>query len=79
MIFPLSYVGYVYLHALILGFNTSIINWIGSRPLIYPYFFLDVQQLGVMGVIQCILILTVCFAVFSLIFTVLDRLLKKIA
>lgn len=79
MIFPLSYVGYVYFHAFILGFNTSIINWIGSRPLIYPYFFLDVQQIGVMGVIQCILILTVCFAVFSLIFTVLDRLLKKIA
>lgn len=79
MIFPLSYVGYVYLHALILGFNTNIINWIGSGPLIYPYFFLDVQQIGVMGVIQWILILTVCFAVFSLIFTLFDRLLKKIA
>ena len=77
MTFPISYTVYVYLHAALKGFDSSIMNSHFSRALIYPYFFLDLDQIGIMGVAQCVLILTLCFAVLALIFIGIDRLLKE--
>lgn len=77
MIFPLSYVGFVYLHAFLRGFNSHILNSHGTGPLIFPYFFLNYKEVGITGVVQWVIILTLCFAALAFIFISIDRLLKN--
>ena len=72
--FPLCYLGFLAVQALVLGFNTSILNSSGARPLIYPYFFVDVDQLGWGGVGTWVLILSACFIVTGFLFFGLDHL-----
>ena len=76
MIFPLAYLGYVYLHAALLHFDATIIRYSGQGPLIYPYFFLDPGNVGLPGMLQWILILAVAFVASGFIFLGIDRLLS---
>jgi len=67
---PLIYVIFVYIRAWILDFNAEI-------PYIYPYFFLNLETQGIMGVLKWIVILLVAFIIVGFIFFGLDRLIKS--
>ena len=74
--FPLGYAIFLLIHAIILGFNTSILTPTGST-LIYPYFFVNLETQGVPGVLMWIAILSVAFVAMGFIFFGLDKLNKK--
>ena len=75
--FPLSYVIFLLIQALILNFNSSILIPTTTTPLIYPYFFVNLDTQGVGGVLVWIGILSVAFVVVGFLFFALDRLGKK--
>lgn len=75
--FPLAYVIFVYIHAALLGFDSSIRFSGGTTPLIYPYFFLNLETQGVDGVAKWIVILLVAFVAVGFIFFGLDKLGAK--
>lgn len=77
VIFPLIYVSFVFIHAACFKFNVNILNFAGTGPHIYPYFFLNVDQMGVGGVIKWILILAVAFIVIGYIMYGVDKLILK--
>ena len=74
--FPLAYAIFLLIHAAILGFDTSILTPTGST-LIYPYFFVNLEKLGVPGVLMWIGILSVAFVAIGFAFYGLDRISKK--
>ena len=75
--FPLAYVLFLLIQALILNFNTSILIPSTTTPLIYPYFFVNIDTQGVDGVLMWIAILAVAFVAIGFIFFGLDKLGKK--
>lgn len=76
-IFPLLYVTFIYVHAAIRNFDASI-YYPGRRdPFIYPYFFLNLEKLGVIGVVKYILIILVIFIVFGYVIVLIDKSLYK--
>ena len=75
--FPLAYVIFLLIQAVILGFNTSILIPTTTTPLIYPYFFVNLDTQGVPGVLMWIGILAVAFAAVGFAFFGLDRVGKK--
>ena len=75
--FPLAYAIFLFIHAAILGFDTSILTPTGAT-LIYPYFFVNLETQGVPGVLMWIGILSVAFVAMGFAFYGLDRIeLKK--
>jgi hypothetical protein len=74
--FPLAYVIFLLIQAIILGFNTSILIPTTQTPLIYPYFFVNIETQG-WGVLMWIAILTVGFVAMGYMFYGLDRLERK--
>ena len=62
---------------MILKFDTSILIPGTTTPLIYPYFFVNLETQGVLGVIKWIIILLIGFAVMGYIFLGLDKLGKN--
>ena len=50
--FPLGYVFFLLIQAVILKFNTSILIPTPTTPLIYPYFFVNLDTQGVPGVLK---------------------------
>ena len=74
--FPLAYVIFLLIQAIILDFNTSILIPTTTTPLIYPYFFVNLETQG-WGVLMWIAILTVAFIAVGYLFYGLDRLSKK--
>ena len=64
------------MQAAILKFDTSIMIPTTSTPLIYPYFFLNLETQGFGGVIKWILILLVAFVALGYLFFGLDRIIK---
>lgn len=74
--FPLAYVIFIFMQAAILKFDTSIMIPTTSTPLIYPYFFLNLETQGFGGVIKWILILLVAFVALGYLFFGLDRIIK---
>ena len=74
--FPLAYAIFLLIHAAILGFDSSILTPTGAT-LIYPYFFVNLDTLGVPGVLMWIGILSVAFVAIGFAFYGLDRLEKK--
>ena len=68
IIVPFVYVVFIYLRAFLLN---------GKGELIYPYFFFDINELGINGVLQWILILLTAFVVVGFMIYGLDRILKK--
>ena len=75
--FPLAYVIFIFIQAAILNFNTSILIPGSTTPLIYPYFFINLETLGFWGVIKWVMILFVAFVSIGYMFFGLDKLEKK--
>ena len=75
--FPLAYVIFLLIQAIILGFNSSILIPTTTTPLIYPYFFVNIETQGVPGVLMWIAILSVAFVAIGFAFYGLDRISKK--
>ncbi|MEE1295421.1 MAG: Pr6Pr family membrane protein [Bifidobacterium sp.] len=70
MIFPLVYLAFIYLRAWIVGFNPD-------TPLLYPYFFLDLDQQSVGGVVRWCVILLVAFVALGYILMGIDWSIKS--
>ena len=77
IIFPLAYAIFLLIQAIILNFDSSILIPTTTTPLIYPYFFVNLETQGVGGVLMWIGILAVGFAAIGYAFLALDRLGKK--
>ena len=75
--FPLAYVVFLLIQAIILKFNASILIPTTTTPLIYPYFFVNLETQGVSGVLMWIGILSAAFVAVGYLFFGLDRLGKK--
>lgn len=76
-LFPLLYLLYVLVHAALWKFDSSIMNYAGTDPIIYPYFFLNPERVGIGGMIVWSLALLAGFAVLGYLFLGFDRLLGK--
>ena len=74
--FPLAYVIFLLIQAIILGFNSSILIPTTTTPLIYPYFFVNIETQG-FGVLMWIGILTAAFVAVGYLFFWLDSLERK--
>ena len=72
VLFPVIYAIFIFIfiRAWVLDFNPE-------APYIYPYFFLNLDELGVVGVIKWIGILSVVFVVIGYIMFGIDKILKK--
>jgi hypothetical protein len=75
--FPLVYVIFLLIQAVILKFDSSILIPSTTTPLIYPYFFVNLETQGVSGVLTWVGILSVAFVVVGFLFFGLDRFGKK--
>ena len=75
--FPLVYVLFIFLHAAILKFDSSILIPGTTTPLIYPYFFVNLDTLGFAGVGKWIVILLIAFSAVGFLFLGVDKLLKR--
>ena len=75
--FPVGYVIFLLIHAIILKFDSSILIPTTTTPLIYPYFFVNLDTLGVSGVLMWIGILSAAFVAMGFVFFGLDQLGKK--
>ena len=74
--FPLAYVIFLLVQAIILKFDSSILIPTTTTPLIYPYFFVNLDTQGVPGVLMWIGILSAAFVVVGYLFFGLDKLGK---
>ena len=75
--FPLAYLIFIFIQAAIMGFDTSVLIPGTTTPLIYPYFFVNLETQGVSGVLMWIVILAVAFVAVGFAFFGLDKLGKK--
>lgn len=75
--FPLTYVIFLLIQAIILKFDSSILIPTTTTPLIYPYFFVNIDTQGVPGVLMWVGILSAAFIAVGFAFFGLDRLGKK--
>ena len=75
--FPLAYVIFIFIQAAIMKFDASVLIPGTTTPLIYPYFFVNLEMQGVGGVLKWIVILFVAFIAVGYLFVGLDRLGKK--
>ena len=74
--FPLAYVVFLLIQAIILKFDSSILIPTTTTPLIYPYFFVNLDTQGVSGVLMWIGILSAAFVAVGFLFFGLDKLGK---
>ena len=75
--FPLAYLIFIFIQAAIMKFDSSVLIPGTETPLIYPYFFVNLETQGVGGVIKWIVILLSAFVVVGFVFLGLDKLGKK--
>ena len=75
--FPLGYVIFLLIQAIVLRFNSSILIPTTTTPLIYPYFFVNLDTQGLTGVLMWSGILSAAFIVVGYLFFGLDKLGKK--
>ena len=75
--FPLAYLVFIFIQATIMKFDTSILIPGTETPLIYPYFFVNLETEGVAGVAKWIVILLSAFVVVGFVFLGIDKLGKK--
>ena len=75
--FPLGYVTFLLIQAVILKFDSSILIPTTTTPLIYPYFFVNLETQGISGVLMWIGILVVAFSAVGYLFLGLDKAGKK--
>lgn len=77
VLFPLCYGIFIFIHAAIYKFDSTVPNYFGTGPFIYPYFFLNIDTYGVGGVCLWILGLGAVFIGVGFIFMALDRILAR--
>ncbi len=77
IVFPIAYVIFLLIQAAILGFDSSILIPTTTTPLIYPYFFVNLDTQGIGVVLMWIGILSVTFVAVGFAFFGLDKLGKK--
>ena len=65
------------IQAIILNFDSSILIPTTTTPLIYPYFFVNIDTQGVGGVLMWSCILAVGFVALGFMFFGLDKISKK--
>lgn len=75
--FPIVYVFFIFVQATIMKFDTSVLIPGTNTPLIYPYFFVNLETQGIGGVVKWILMLFTTFIVTGYIFLGIDRLIKS--
>ena len=75
--FPLAYLVFIFIHAAIMKFDTSVLLPGTTTPLIYPYFFVNLETQGVAGVAKWVVILFVGFIALGYIFYGIDKLIKS--
>ena len=75
--FPLGYVIFLLIQAIVLKFDTTILIPGSTTPLIYPYFFVNLSTQGSSGVLMWIVILAFAFVAVGYIFFGLDKLSNK--
>lgn len=75
--FPFAYVLFILIQAMILKFDTSILIPGTNTPLIYPYFFVNLETQGVAGVAKWAVLMFVAFMVVGFVFYGIDRILKR--
>ena len=75
--FSLIYLVFLRIQAIILQFDSSILIPTTTTPLIYPYFFVNLDTQGVSGVLMWIGILSVAFVAVGFLFFGLDKLGKN--
>ena len=70
VVFPMLYVAFVFIRAAIVNFNPDV-------PYLYPYFFLNLDNLGVIGVAKWVMILFAGFITLGYIFYGIDKIIKS--
>ena len=75
--FPIAYVVFLLIQAIILKFDSSILIPTTTTPLIYPYFFVNLDKQGVPGVLMWVGILSVAFVIVGFAFFGIDNVFKK--
>ena len=75
--FPVCYALFLLAQAVILNFDTTIKIVNTETPLIYPYFFVNLDTQGVGGVLKWIGLFALAFLLVGYLFVGLDRLGKK--
>ena len=75
--FPLGYVLFLLIQAIILKFDSSILIPTTTTPLIYPYFFVNLDTQGVSGVLLWIGILSAAFVAVGFLFFGIDKLIGR--
>ena len=76
-VFPIVYLVFIFTQAAIMHFDTSVLLLDGTTPLIYPYFFLNLETQGVAGVIKWVAILLSSFVALGFVFFALDKIGKR--
>lgn len=75
--FPIAYVVFLLIQAIILKFDSSILIPTTTTPLIYPYFFVNLDKQGVPGVLMWVGILSIAFVIVGFVFFGIDNGFKK--
>ena len=76
--FPVAYIVFLLIQAILLNFDSSILIPTTTTPLIYPYFFVNLDTQGVPGVLMWIGVLSAAFVAVGYLFFALDKLGKKV-
>ncbi len=76
--FPLLYAIFIFIHAAIYKFDSSVLNYFGTGPFIYPYFFLNLETYGAGGVLLWTLGLGAVFIFAGFAFLFLDKALFRL-
>ena len=76
-LYPVAYLVFVFVHAAMWRFNSSVMNYAGTDPVIYPYFFLNPERVGIGGMAMWIGALLIGFILGGYLFLIVDRLLMK--
>ena len=75
--FPIAYVVFLLIQAIILKFDSSILIPTTTTPLIYPYFFVNLDTQGVSGVLMWVGVLSAAFVAVGFMFFGIDKLIKS--
>ncbi|MDO4530540.1 MAG: hypothetical protein Q4C06_01050, partial [Bacillota bacterium] len=73
MALPFAYIVFILIQASIMKIDTSILIPDTNTPLIYPYFFINLETQGGGGVAKWVAILLIAFVVMGFVFFGLDR------
>ena len=76
-LYPIAYLIYVFAHAALWRFGNGVMNHAGAAPVIYPYFFLNPEKVGINGMAMWIGVLLIGFILGGFLFLLVDRLMMK--